>query len=101
MMIEIVWLTISCMKDQGTYTKSKAKYNKKGTLHNTIPQEEETSTLTVDSEEEDEDEAWAEVEARSSVTNAHNQAIWQGTVKTLVPLAVTVTHLSMSLNIIL
>jgi hypothetical protein len=33
MMIEIVELTISCMSGQGTYTRFKAKYSKKETLH--------------------------------------------------------------------
>jgi hypothetical protein len=50
----------------------------------------------VDSEEEDEEEAWVEVEVRSFVITVHNQVTWQGTVRTLVPLAVTATHLNMS-----
>jgi hypothetical protein len=50
----------------------------------------------VDSEEEDEEEAWAEVEVRSFVITAHSQVTWQGTIKTLVPVAVIATHLNMS-----
>jgi hypothetical protein len=57
MMIEIVELMISCMKYREIYTRSKAKYIKKETLHSITPQEEETSILMVDSEEEDEEEA--------------------------------------------
>jgi hypothetical protein len=49
MMIGIVGLTISCMKGQGTYTKFKAKYNKKETLRNITPLVEETSILVLDS----------------------------------------------------
>jgi hypothetical protein len=64
-------------------------------------QEEETSTLVVDSEEEDEEEAWVEVEVRSFVITMHNQVTWKGTIKTLVPLAATATHLNMSLKIAL
>jgi hypothetical protein len=65
-------------------------------LHSLILQEEETSTLVVDSYEEDEEEVWVEVEVRSFVITAHIQVTWQGTVKILVPLVVTATHLSMS-----
>jgi hypothetical protein len=50
----------------------------------------------VDSEEEDEEEVWVEVEDRSSIITAHSQDTWQGTVRTLVPLAVIATHLNMS-----
>jgi hypothetical protein len=50
----------------------------------------------VDSEEEDKEEAWVEVEDRSFFTTVHNQVTWQGTTKTLVPLAVTTIHLKMS-----
>jgi hypothetical protein len=96
MMIGIVGPMTSCMKGQGIYTKFKVKYNKKGTLRSIIPLEEETSTLVVDSEEEDEEEVWVEVEVRSFVITMHNQVIWKGTVKTLVPLAITATHLNMS-----
>jgi hypothetical protein len=96
MMIGIVGPMTSCMKGQETYTRFKVKYNKKETLRSIIPQEEETSTLVVDSEEEDEEEVWVEVEARSFVITVHSQDTWQGTVRTLVPLAVTATHLNMS-----
>jgi hypothetical protein len=63
----------SCMKGQETYTKFKAKYNKKETLRSTTPLGEETSILMVDSEDEDEEEVWVEAEDRSFVTTAHNQ----------------------------
>jgi hypothetical protein len=91
-----VEITTSCMKDQGISMKFKAKYNKKGTLCSIIPLEEKTSTLAVDSKEEEKEEVWVEVEARLFVINSHNQVICQGTVKTLVPIAVTTTHLNMS-----
>jgi hypothetical protein len=55
----------------------------------------------VDLEEEDKEEAWAEVEVRSFVITVHNQVTWKGIVKTLVPLAVTATHLNMSYKITL
>ena len=90
-----VELTTSCMKDQGIYTKFKAKYIKKETLHSIIPQEEETSTLVVDSKEEVEEEAWAKVKVRSFVITMHNQVSWKGTIRTLVPLAVIATPSSM------
>jgi hypothetical protein len=48
------------MKDQETYTRSKAKCTKKETLHSTIPQEEELSILVVDTEDEYEEEVWVE-----------------------------------------
>jgi hypothetical protein len=54
----------------------------------------------VDSEEEDEEEAWVEVEVRSFVITAPIQVTWQGTVRTLVPLAATATHLNMLLKIV-
>jgi hypothetical protein len=44
------------MKDQGTYTRSKVKHNKKEMLCSITPQEEEISILTVDIEEEEEEE---------------------------------------------
>ena len=50
----------------------------------------------MDSEEEDEEEAWVEVEVRSFFIIAHNHDTWKGTVRTLVPLAVTAIHLNMS-----
>jgi hypothetical protein len=62
MMIETVGPMTLCMKGQEMYTRSKAKYNKKETLHSTTPREEETSILAVDIEDEDEEEVWAEVE---------------------------------------
>jgi hypothetical protein len=49
----------------------------------------------VDSEEEDEEEAWVKVEVRSFVITVHSQVTWKGTVKTIVPLAATATHLNM------
>jgi hypothetical protein len=73
MMIGIVGLMTSCTKGQETYTKSKAKYNKKETLRSITLLGEETSILVVDSEEEEEEEVWVKVEDRSSVTTAHNQ----------------------------
>jgi hypothetical protein len=96
MMIGIVGPMTSCMKGQGIYTKFKAKYSKKGTLRSIIPLEEENPTLMVDSKEEDKEEVWVEVEVRSFFIIAHSQFIWQGIFKTLVPLAVTATHLNMS-----
>jgi hypothetical protein len=62
MIINIVELTISCMRGRGTYTRFKAKYNKKETLCSTTLQGEETSTLAVDTKEKEEEEVWAEVE---------------------------------------
>jgi hypothetical protein len=40
-MIEIVDLMISCMKCRETYTRFKAKYNKRETLHSTTLRGEE------------------------------------------------------------
>jgi hypothetical protein len=100
MMRRIVGLMTSCMKDQEIHIGFKVKYNRKEMLRSLILQEEETSTLVVDSEEEDEVEAWVEVEVRSFVITVHNQDIWQGTVRTLVPLAATATHLNMLLKIV-
>jgi hypothetical protein len=60
MIIEIVELTISCMRGRGTHTRFKVKYNKKKTLHSTTLQGEETSNLVVDTEDEDEEEVWPE-----------------------------------------
>jgi hypothetical protein len=65
-----------------------------GTMRNSTPQEEETSTLLEDSEE-----VWIEVEVRLFAITAHNQDIWQGIVRTLVPLATIVTCFIMSSNI--
>jgi hypothetical protein len=64
MMIGIVGLTISCMKGQETYTRFKANYSKKETLHSINPLGEEISIFTVDSEEGEEEEEWVEVEDR-------------------------------------
>jgi hypothetical protein len=64
MLIGIVGITISCMKGQETYTKFKAKYSKKETLHSITPLGEETSILAVDSEDEEEEEVWVEAEDR-------------------------------------
>jgi hypothetical protein len=64
MMIRIVGLMTLCMKDRGTYTRSKVKHNKKETLRSINPQEEEISILTVDIEEEEEEEVWAEVKEK-------------------------------------
>jgi hypothetical protein len=72
-MIGIVRLMTSCMKGQGIYTKFKAKYNKKETLHSITPLGEETSILTVDSEDEDEEKVWVEVKDKLFVTTTHNQ----------------------------
>jgi hypothetical protein len=55
MMIEIVELMISCMKGRETYTRFKAKYNKKETLRSTTLWGEEISLLAVAIEDEDED----------------------------------------------
>ena len=53
------------MKDQETYTRSKAECTKKETMHSTIPQEEELSILTVDTEEEEEEEeVWVEAKEK-------------------------------------
>jgi hypothetical protein len=96
MMRRIVGLMISCMKGQEIYIGFKERCRKREILHSLIPQEEETSTLMVDSYEEDEEEAWVEVEVGSFVIITHSQDTWKGTVKTIVPLAVTATHLNMS-----
>jgi hypothetical protein len=86
------------MKGQAIYIKFKVKYNKKETLRSIILQEQETLTLAVDSEEEDEEEVWAKVEAKSFVITMHSWDIWQGTSRTLVPRAVTITHSNMLLR---
>ena len=96
MMRNIVGLMISCMKCQETHIEFKEKYRKKEMLRSLTLQEEETSTLMVDSEEGDEVEGWVEIEVISFVRTVHSQDTWQGTVRTLVPLAVTATHLNMS-----
>jgi hypothetical protein len=101
MMRNTIGLMTSCMKDQEIHIGFKEKYNKKEILFILIPWVEETSTLTDDSEEEDEVEVWVEFEVISFVITMHNQDIWKGNVKTLVPLAATATHLNMLLNIVL
>jgi hypothetical protein len=53
----------------------------------------------VDSEEEYEEEVRVEVEVRSFLITAHIQEIWQGTVRTLVPLVAIATHSNMLLKI--
>jgi hypothetical protein len=67
-------------------------------LCSSIPQEEETSTLMVGSEEEDEEEAWVEVEVILFSIIASIQVIWKWIFKTLVLLATTIIHLTMSLK---
>jgi hypothetical protein len=76
----------------------KENYNKKGMLHSSIPQEEETSILMVGSEEEDEEEAWVKVEVRLFSITVPSQVIWQGIVRTLALLATTIICLIMSLK---
>ena len=94
-MIEIIELTISCMKGQEKYTKFKVNYNKKETIRNITPLGEETSILAVDSKDEEEEEVWVKVEDISFITIAHNQDTWKGTVRTLALLETTVTRLNM------
>jgi hypothetical protein len=60
MMIDIVELTISCMRGRGTYTRFKVKYIKKETLRSTTLQGDENSILAVDTEEEEEEEVCSE-----------------------------------------
>jgi hypothetical protein len=50
----------------------------------------------MNSEDEDDEEVWVKVEDRSSVITVQSQNTWQGTFKTLVPLAATATHSNMS-----
>jgi hypothetical protein len=64
MMIGIAELMISYMKGRETYTRFKAKYNKKETLHSTTLWGEEISILAVATEDEDEEEVWAEAEEK-------------------------------------
>jgi hypothetical protein len=96
MMIGIVGPMSSCMKDQETYKRFKVKYIKKEALRSITPLGEETSTLVVDSEEEEEEEVWVKVEDISSIITTRSEDTWKGTVKTLIPLVVTATHLNMS-----
>jgi hypothetical protein len=60
MMIRMVEIMISCMKGRETYTRFKAKYNKKETLCSTTLQGEEISLLAVATEDEEEEEVWVE-----------------------------------------
>jgi hypothetical protein len=69
-------------------------------LHSLIPRVEEASTLAVGSKEEDEEEAWVEVEVRSFFITTPSQVTWKWTIRTLVPLEDTTTHLNMLLNIV-
>jgi hypothetical protein len=87
-------------RSRDTY-RIQERCSKREILHNLTLQEEETSTLVVDSEEEDEEEAWVKVKVRSFVITAHSQVTWKGTVRTLVPLAATATHLNMLLKSVL
>jgi hypothetical protein len=100
MMRRTVGLMTSCMKGQEIHIGFKENYSRREILRSLIPQEEETSTLMVDSEEEDEEEAWVKVEVRSFVITTPSRVIWQGTVRTLVPLVATATHLNMLLRIV-
>ena len=52
------------------------------------------------SEEEEEEEVWVEFEDKSSITTVCSQDTYQGTSRTLVPLAATATHLNMLLRIV-
>jgi hypothetical protein len=83
------------MKVQEIHIGFKERCSRKQMLCSLTLQEEETSNLMGDSEEEDEEEAWVEVEVRSSAITVHNQVTWKGTVRTLVVLAATATHLNM------
>jgi hypothetical protein len=98
MMIGIVGIMTSCMKGRETYTKFKAKCNKKETLRNITPLGEENSTLAVDSEEEEEKEVWVKNKDRSSITTVHNQDTSTRTLALLVAIA---THLNMLMKIVL
>jgi hypothetical protein len=100
MMRCILGLMNSWMKYQETHIEFKVKYNKKERLCSSTPRDEETSNLTVDSEEEDKEEVWFKVNVRLFVITVHIHDIWQGTVRTLVPLAATATHLNMLLKIV-
>jgi hypothetical protein len=62
MMIEIVGPLTLCMKDQKTYTRSKAKHIKKETMHSITSHKEEISILIVDTEDGDEEEEWVDTE---------------------------------------
>jgi hypothetical protein len=98
MMRRTVGIMTSCMKGKGMHIEFKENYRKKGTLHSSIPQEEETSILMAGSEEENKEESWVKVEARLFSITGLSQVIWKGIVRTLAPLAATVIHLTMSLK---
>jgi hypothetical protein len=100
MMRRTIGIMTSCMKGQEIHIGFKEKYNRREMLCSLIPREEETSNLMVDSEEEDEEEAWVNVEVRSFVITAPNKVTWKGTIRTLVQLATTATHLIMLLKIV-
>jgi hypothetical protein len=74
MMIEIAGPLTLCMKDQETYTRSKAKCIKKETMHSITIQEEEIPILEEDTEDEEEKE-WTKFEEKYFVTTAHSQDI--------------------------
>jgi hypothetical protein len=69
-------------------------------MHSSTPQEEETSTLMVYLEEMDEEEASVKEKVILFSITEHNQEIWQGIVRTLVPLATIVICFIMSLKIV-
>jgi hypothetical protein len=73
MMIEILELTISCMKGRGTYTRYEVKYTKKEIMHNTTLKGEEISLLAVAIEDEDEEEVWTKVKEKLSVITLRSQ----------------------------
>jgi hypothetical protein len=100
MMRRIVGLMTSCMKGQGIHIELKENYSKKGMLHSSTPQEEETSILMFGLEEEDKEEAWVEVESKLFSITTPSQVIWKGIAITLVLLATTVIHLTISLKIV-
>jgi hypothetical protein len=97
----IVGPMTSCMKVQGIYTKIQGEVQQEGNTTQYNYPGRGNFNPRVDSEEEDGKEALVKVEVRSFVTTVHNQDFWQGTVRTLVPLAVIATHSSMSLRIVL
>jgi hypothetical protein len=100
MMGRIVGIMTSCMKGQGIHIEFKENYSQKEIMHNSTPQEEETSTLVVDSQEEDEVEVWVKVKVRLFSITTHSHEIWQGNLITLVLLVTIVIHSTMSLKIV-
>jgi hypothetical protein len=60
------------MKGQGMHIEFKENYIKKGMLHSSIPQEEETSILMVGSEEEDKEAVGVDVKVRLSTRTMPN-----------------------------